>query len=109
MVRTALATIGGLAVAGFLAAPSAAAQPDLTDRGWAYTGADAPAICQSVDANPTVDGFVETLTMVGQEGFSVYEASGIMIAALSERCPHNYWLVDAYVESSPPSPAKVLA
>ena len=110
MLRTALLVMGGIGVAAMVSAPQAAAQPDLTDRGWAYASQHGPGICQFVDANPTVEGFVTALKDVGREGFSAYEASGIMIAALSDRCPHNYWLVDAFVESTPPPPpAQVLA
>ncbi|MEO3760693.1 hypothetical protein ABGB19_20715 [Mycobacterium sp. B14F4] len=110
MFRTVLVAVGAMGAAALLSTPQAAAEPDLTDRGWAYAGQYGPAICQFVDANPTVDGFVSALKNVGREGFSAYEASGIVIAALSSQCPHNYWLVDAFVDSTPaPPPAQILA
>lgn len=96
MFRSAPLTIVVMGAAALWAAPQAGAQPDLTDRAWAYADEHGPAICRLVDANPTVRGFGDALDNLGGEGFSVYEASGILIAALSASCPGNYWLVDAF-------------
>lgn len=104
MYCRALFAIAAMAAAALLWAPQAAAQPDLTDRGWEYTHQNGTVICASVDLDPTVDGFSITLDRVAQDGFSVYEASGIMIAALSAYCPRNYWLVGEFIDAYPAAP-----
>lgn len=92
-----------------LSAPQAVAELHLSDRGWAYAGQYGPAICQFVDANPSMPGFASALKTVGRDGFSAYEASGIVIAAVSTQCPHNRWLVNAFVEATPALPPQILA
>lgn len=104
MFAKVLFAVAGVAATAVLWAPQAAAQPDLTSKGWDYTDQHGPVICAAVDIDPTVVGFANTLERVALDGFSVYESSGIMIAALSTYCPRNYWLVDAFINTSSPPP-----
>lgn len=104
MFRNLVFAAAGMAAASIILAPQTNAQPDLTSRAWEYTYAYGPIVCQFVDANPTVIGFANTLDSVALDGFSAYESSGILIAALSTYCPRNYWLVDAFLDAfSPPA------
>jgi hypothetical protein len=76
---------------------SAAGKPDISPAGWEYVGQFGNSvICPMLDDNHTFAGVDETMYHVRTDGFSPYEAAGIVVASVLNYCTRNWPLVFDY-------------
>ena len=98
MVATAAITAAlALAAAGAAGDASAAGKPDISPAGWQYVEQFGNSvICPMLDDNHTFAGVDETMYHVRMDGFSPYEAAGIVVGSVLNYCTRNWPLVFDY-------------
>ncbi len=100
MIKKAVAALV-FAVATMLSFAPQANAVDLTAKAWKYVYAYGNVICiYWLDPNPTVPGLLQATEDVERDGFSTYEAAGIMIASIDMYCPRHDWLVESVTGAS---------
>lgn len=111
LVATA-AVVAGVACAAAEGAGSAnaGAGPDISPAGWQYvTQFGNSVICPMLDHNHTFAGVNEAMYAVRADGFSPYEAAGIVVASVVTYCTRNWPLMVDYATGAIDTSVTVVA
>ena len=110
-IATAAVTAGlALAAAGGAGSASAAGKPDISPAGWQYVDQFGNSvICPMLDNDHTFAGVDETMYHVRADGFSPYEAAGIVVASVLNYCTRNWPLVFDYATGGLDNSVSVVA